>query len=177
MNGRARQEEDVSEPRSGASGRGALAELKEAVTHLFEQVAGFVPDVGLKPDFPRHELRVENDILKLVVELPDMRREDIDVSVTGRAVNISGTRPSFEPPPGGRLLRAERAAGRFDLNLRLPAEVDTLGVTARMRDGLLEVRLPRLTATRGRSIDVEADESGGGSRSDPEQGPSGPTEG
>jgi HSP20 family protein len=166
----------VSEPRSGASGRGALAELKEAVTQLFEQVAGFVPDVSLKPDFPRHELRTEDDMYKLVVELPGMRREDIEVSVTGRAVNVSGTRPRFETPPGGRTLRAERPAGRFDLNVNLAAEVDTLGVTARMRDGLLEVRLPRLTATRGRSIDVEADEPGGGSQSGSGQASSGPPE-
>lgn len=166
----------MSEPKSGASGRGALAELREAVTQLFEQVAGFVPDVSLKPDFPRHELRVEDETFKLFVELPGMRRQDIDVSVTGRAVNVSGTRPRFEPPAGGRLLRAERPAGHFDLNVRLPAEVDTLGVTAHMRDGLLEVRLPRLTATRGRSIDVEADESSG-PRGGPEQGASGPTEG
>ena len=167
----------MSEPRSGASGRGALAELKEAVTQLFEQVVGFVPDVGLKADFPRHELRVEDDVLKLVVELPGMRREDIEVSVTGRAVNVSGTRPRFETPPGGRLLRDERPTGRFDLNVRLAAEVDTLAVTARMRDGLLEVRLPRLTATRGRSIDVEADEPGGGTESGSGPTSSGPAHG
>lgn len=149
----------MSEPNSRESGRGALSELKDAVTHLFQQVTGLAPDLGLKPDFPRSELKIDDDAFRALVELPGMRREDIDVSVTGRALRISGNRPRFEPPSGGRVIRSERPTGRFDLNVHLPAEIDTLGVTARMREGVLEVRLPKLQETRGRSIDVEADEA------------------
>ena len=164
----------MSEPKSGASGRGALAELKEAVTHLFEQVVGIVPDIGLKPEFPRNEIRIEDDRFRVLVELPGMNRDDVEVSVTGRALRVSGHRPKLEPPEGGRLLRNERPSGDFDLNLRLPGEIDTLGVVARMSDGVLEIRLPRLTETRGRSVEVEADEP---SREETryDEGPAGPT--
>jgi HSP20 family protein len=144
---------------SSASGRGALAEFKDAVTNLFDQVSSqvtsLIPDLGLGREFPNHELRVEDDGYRVWVELPGFQREEIDVSVVGRILTISGRRPRFEPPDGGRMLRSERPSGDFELNVRLPSEVDTVAVVAQMRDGVLDVRLPGAKAARGRSIDVE----------------------
>lgn len=148
----------MNESDSGASGRGALAELKEAVTNLFEQVVGLGPDLGLAREFPRHELRVEDDGFRVQVELPGIRRDEIDVSVSGRTLSISSRRERFEPPEGARVLRSERPPGKYELALRLPAEVDPLAVVARMQDGVLDVRLPK-PSVRGRSVRVEGTEA------------------
>ncbi len=145
----------MKESSSGASSRGALAELKEAVSHLFEQVVGMAPDLGLTQDFPRHEVKVEDNAYRVQLELPGVGRDDIDVAVAGRRLNISGERKRPEPPPEARVLRSERRFGTFELDLQLPAEVDPVGVVAQMRDGVLEVRLPKLTASRGRSVHIE----------------------
>jgi len=150
----------VSEPNAGASGRGALTDLKDAVSQLVRQVTSFVPDLGLKTEFPRNELKVEDDAFRVLIELPGMRREDVDVSVTGRALRVSGERARSEPPTGGRLIRSERPVGEFDLSIHLPEEIDTVGVSARMRDGVLHIELPKLREARGRSIDVEVEEPG-----------------
>jgi HSP20 family protein len=144
-----------NEADSRASGRGAFSELKEAVTGLFDQVVGLIPDFGLGKEFPRHELRVEDERYRVLIELPGFKREDIDVSVAGRALAIAGDRPRFEPPAGARMLRSERPCGEFELTVRLPAEVDAAGVGAQMCDGVLEVELPKAKGTRGRSIEVE----------------------
>jgi HSP20 family molecular chaperone IbpA len=53
------------------------------------------------------------------------------------------------------MLRSERPSGDFELNVRLPSEVDAVTVVAQMRDGVLDVRLPGSKGARGRSIDVE----------------------
>lgn len=148
----------MNESDSGASGRGALAELKEAVTNLFEQVVGLAPDLGLGREFPRHELRVEDDGFRVQVELPGIRRDEIDVSVSGRTLSISSGRERFEPPEGARMLRSERPSGKYELALRLPTEVDPLAVVARTQDGVLEVRLPK-PSVRGRSVTVEGAEA------------------
>ena len=147
----------MSEPNSSGSGRGALTELKDAVSQLFRQVTDIVPDLGLKTEFPRNELRVEDDAFRVLVELPGMSREEVDVAVTGRALRVSGERERLEPPSGGRLLRSERPVGKFDLSIHLPEEIDTVGVSARMRDGVLHIRLPKLSQTRGRNIEVEVE--------------------
>ncbi|UCC73136.1 MAG: Hsp20/alpha crystallin family protein [Gemmatimonadota bacterium] len=148
-----------NESDSKASGRGALAEFKDAVTSLFGQVTSLVPDFGLGREFPRHELRVEDEECRVLVELPGFKREEIDVSVAGRTLTVSGQRPRFEPPESGRMLRSERPSGDFELVVRLPAEVDALAVVAQMRDGILDARLPK-SSGRGRSIEVE--ETSGG---------------
>jgi HSP20 family protein len=144
---------------SNASGRGALAEFKNAVTNLYDQVSSqvtsLIPDLGFGREFPRHELRVEDDGYRVLVELPGFERGETDVSVVGRSLTVSGQRARFEPPEGGRMLRSERPSGDFELNVRLPSEVDAVTVIAQMRDGVLDVRLPGTKGTRGRSIDVE----------------------
>lgn len=145
----------MTESSSGATGRGALSELKEAVSNLFEQVVGMTPDLGLKREFPRHEVRVEDDSYRVHVELPGVDREEVDVSIVGRRLTISGTRKRFDPPEDARMLRSERIFGKFELSVQLPAEVDAVGVVAQMRDGILDVRLPKLSSTRGRQVPVE----------------------
>lgn len=148
-----------NESDSNASGRGALAEFKDAVTNLFDQVSSqvtsIIPDLGFGRDFPRHELRVEDDGYRVLVELPGFTREETDVSVVGRTLTVSGQRGRLELPEGGRMLRSERPSGDFELTVRLPSEVDALAVVAQMRDGVLDVSLPGSKGTRGRSVDVE----------------------
>lgn len=160
----------MSEPKSGASGRGALAELKEAVGNLFESVVGMAPDLGFGREFPRHELRVEDDGFVVHVDVPSVRREEIDVAVSGNTVTISGKRARFDPPEGARMIRSERPSGKFSLNVKLPDEVDSLNVAARLKDGVLEVRLPKPSTPGGRNIEVEASEAEG-RRPEPPSGP------
>ncbi len=143
-----------TEKGSEASGRGALAELREAVGNLFESVIGLAPDFGLGREWPRHELVVEDDGYRVMVELPGFRREEVDVSVASRLLTVSGERQKFQPPAGARLLRSERPSGTFEISVRLPADVDALSVVAQMHGGVLEIRLPK-SSSRGRSIDIE----------------------
>lgn len=155
----------MEESKSAAPGRGALAEFKEAVGNLFDQVLGMTPDLGIRKVFPRYELRVEDDGYRARVELPGMTREQIEVSLSGRMLSVSGERQRTQTPEGARQLRTERRAGKFDLSVRLPADVDPLAVVAQMRDGVLEVKLPK-PGSRGRNIDIrEAEEGGRESRS------------
>lgn len=156
-----------NESGSEASGRGALAEFKQAVTNLYDQVVSLVPDLGFGREFPKHELRVEDDGYRALVELPGLKRDEIDVSVLGRTLTVSGERARLEPPEGGRMLRSERPAGQFELTVRLPGEVDAVAVGAQMRDGVLDIRLPKATGTRGRSIQVEETKAEGPKESMP----------
>ena len=108
-------------PESQVSGRGALAELKEAVTGLVEQVANLVPGRGIFLDpFPRHELQVVDDGFHAWVELPGMKREEVEVAVAGRILTVSGERQLAGAPDGARKLKSERRGGEFELRIELP---------------------------------------------------------
>lgn len=141
---------------STTAGRGAFSELQEALSGLFENIVGPGPGFGFERRSPRYELRVEDDGYRVFADLPGMRREDIDVSVSGRTLSISGEWREPDLPDGAEVLRRERARGRFARAVQLPDEIDPLSVTARFKDGVLEVRLAKPSATRGRSIKVEA---------------------
>ncbi len=146
--------DEASDSREG--GRGALAEFKEAISGLVEQVAAMVPTKGwLGDEFPRYELEIEDDGFTLWVDLPGMQQDDVDVSVAGRTVSISGERPGEDTPEGARSLRQERPSGEFDLKVDLPDDVDPLAVVARLEDGVLRVSLPKYGEARGRNIEVE----------------------
>lgn len=149
----------TTENDSAERGRGPLAEFSEAIGGLIEQVADLGPRMILGGG-PRHELRIEDDGYRVLVEMPGVQREAIDVSVKARRLRVKAERPPFEPPEGARRLRLERASGSIELRLQLPDEVDAQAVVAQLSDGMLEIKLPRPSA-RGRSIEVENAESAG----------------
>ena len=76
-------------------------------------------------------------------DLPGIQRSDIDLSVQRGRLTLIASRPA-PSADGGERLRSERAHGRMERSLALPADVDEDAVSARLEDGVLTVRLPRL---------------------------------
>lgn len=89
----------------------------------------------------------------VVAELPGVRKEDLDIEVHGDTVRIRGKKAVAEDE-SAKVLRRERAAGRFDRTVTLPDEVDTDKVSAEYRDGVLTLRLPRAASAGPRAITV-----------------------
>jgi HSP20 family protein len=76
------------------------------------------------------------------VDVPGVARDRLDVSLRGNMLVITGERPG--PGSDGHRLRvAERTFGAFRRVLRLPAEARAAEMSARLKDGVLEVRIPR----------------------------------
>ena len=92
-------------------------------------------------------------------ELAGVRGEDLQVTVDGDTLRISGVRLAPEPAEVVRLQQMEIATGPFERRLRIPISFDREGVTAHLADGFLTVRLPKRARVE-RSIEVvpEAEE-------------------
>jgi HSP20 family protein len=95
----------------------------------------------------------DGSAFRVEMELPGFRREDVEVSVSGRDLLVSGKR-GFEVPEGWTLHRRERAAGTFARRLSLPAPVDVEQVEAKLKDGILSLVLPKVAEARPRRIEV-----------------------
>jgi HSP20 family protein len=93
---------------------------------------------------------------RLTVELPGLKPEDVEVSLEGDALRISGEKSQETEATRGAYRVSERRFGRFERSFPLPADVDAERIQAEVRDGLLRVTLPkRADATQGRRrIDV-----------------------
>src|SRR5204862_2548083 len=91
---------------------------------------------------PALDLYQNNDNVVAVVELPGMRKEDIEISLHDGNLAISGERKNSSSN-GETAERTERYVGSFRRSITIPARVDASKVTATYRDGILTVTLPK----------------------------------
>jgi HSP20 family protein len=76
-------------------------------------------------------------------ELPGMKKEDIDVSLTEDTITISGEKKKEEKIEKKDYYSLERSYGSFKRSFSLPAEVQTEKASAKFKDGVLEIRIPK----------------------------------
>jgi HSP20 family protein len=91
----------------------------------------------------------------LKAELPDMTREDIDITVDNGTLTIKGEKKLSSEVRDDQVHRIERQYGTFSRSFSLPQTVDTTKVAAEYRNGVLTVRLPLREEARPRQIKVE----------------------
>ena len=125
---------------------GRLANLQDELDRLFES-----PLTGWAPALDVHE---DKDSFSIRVELPGMRREDIEVSLQDGALVISGERKEEKVIEGTEVHRQERFYGRFSRALTLPSAVAGDKVKAQYKDGILTVTLPKAEEAKPKAITV-----------------------
>ena len=90
-------------------------------------------------------------------EVPDMARDDINVTFENGVLTVTGERkPQFDPSEG-TFHRSERAYGRFSRSFTLPATVDANRINASYKDGVLTIRVPQREEAKPRQIAVDVD--------------------
>jgi HSP20 family protein len=102
------------------------------------------------------DLYQTNDDVVAVVELPGMRKEDIEISLHDGTLSISGERKS-ESSEGDKAARTERFVGKFRRSIALPTRVDVNNVSASYKDGILTVTLPKAEEVKPKQIKVNVD--------------------
>ena len=93
--------------------------------------------------------------LVLKAELPDMTREDIDVTVDKGTLTIKGEKKLSTEVKEDQFHRIERHYGSFSRSFSLPQTVDPSRVAAEYRNGVLTVKLPMREEARPRQIKVD----------------------
>jgi HSP20 family protein len=99
----------------------------------------------------------ETDLHDLVIkaELPDMTREDIEVTVENQTLTLRGTKKPPADVKDDQFRRVERHYGPFTRSFTLPNTVDAGKVAAEYRNGVLTVKLPFREEAKPRTINVE----------------------
>lgn len=101
----------------------------------------------------------ENDI-RVVVELPGMKPEDIDLDLENNVLTISGHKQEEQRNNNDTWHLSERRYGKFSRSFVLPRDVDQEGIQARFDNGVLSVMIPKSEKARRRRIEIQ----GGGAR-------------
>jgi HSP20 family protein len=85
----------------------------------------------------------EGDDIVVKAELPGMKKEDIDVSLTKDTITISGEKKKEEKIEKKDYYSLERSFGSFKRSFSLPSEVQTEKAAAKFKNGVLEIRIPK----------------------------------
>ena len=93
--------------------------------------------------------------LVIKAELPDMTREDIDVTVDKGTLTIKGEKKVAADVKEEQFHRVERRYGTFSRSFSLPPTVDATRVSADYRNGVLTITLPMREESKPRQIKVE----------------------
>lgn len=139
------------------SGFDRLSNLRDELDSLFELPlwSNFGRQSQLFSGWsPALDLYQNSDNVIARIELPGMRKEDIDISLQDGMLTISGERKS-ETAEGEKAERTERYVGKFRRSVSLPTMVDSNKVSASYRDGILTVTLPKAEEAKPKQIKVE----------------------
>ena len=93
--------------------------------------------------------------LVLKAELPDLAREDIDITVENFVLTIKGEKKSVAEVKEEQYHHVERRYGAFSRSFSLPQTVDAGKVAADYKNGVLTIRLPLREEAKPRQIKVE----------------------
>lgn len=95
------------------------------------------------------------DGILLRANMPGVDESSVDVTVENEVLTLEG-RPRTEPPQGLNLLLQEREEGGFRRSFELSERIDTTKIKAKVRNGVLEVTLPRREEAKVRRIEIAA---------------------
>lgn len=134
-----------------------FAQLQDRINRVFTDAHGRGAD-GLPTAgtwVPPVDIFQNDHALVLKVELPDIKREDIAVTVDHGTLTISGEKKLSGDVKNEQFHRIERRYGTFSRTFSLPPAIETSQVAADYRDGVLTVTLPMREEAKPRQITVE----------------------
>jgi len=105
----------------------------------------FVPDV---------ELKETNEAYVFKADLPGVQEKDLDVSVTGNRIHITGKREEEQQREDERYYAYERSYGTFTRSFTLPEGANADEVKAELKDGVLQLEVPKRPEVQPRRIAI-----------------------
>jgi HSP20 family protein len=104
---------------------------------------------------PAVDMHETKDEVVVHAELPGLNEKDIHLSITGDVLSIRGERRWNEDVKREGYYRGERWYGKFERTLPLPVSVQADKVTAKYREGVLTITLPKVEEIKPKDIKID----------------------
>ena len=137
-----------------------LREMEEATQNRFNRFLGGFPNrIGTGETHsltvadwsPEVDISQDNHEYLLKADLPEMKKDDVRVTVEDGILCVSGERKSEKEDQKRKFHRIERSYGNFRRSFTLPEDADSTKVTAEFHDGVLKVHLPTTTKAKSKA--------------------------
>ena len=107
---------------------------------------------------PQFEVKETKDAFIFKADLPGVEEQNIDVSLTGNRLTVSGLREEEDRHEGENFFAYERAFGSFTRAFTLPDGVDSEQVSADLKDGVLTLHIPKKPEHQPKKISIKVAE-------------------
>lgn len=141
---------DVGSPRND------FERLQNEINRLFD-ISPFEESMGLFDGTltPAVDVVENKDNLVVTADLPGINKDDIDISITNSVLTIKGEKQDEEETDDKKVYRRESWSGSFQRTVTLPNTVDPDKVKAEMKNGVLNITLPKKEEAKPKKIDVD----------------------
>jgi HSP20 family protein len=106
---------------------------------------------------PRVDISENDNEFEIRAEIPDVKKEDVKVTVNKGVVTIQGERRQEKEEKGKKFHRVERHYGNFVRSFTLPDNIDEKKVKASYKDGILNLRIPKTAEAKAKSVEVKVE--------------------
>lgn len=133
-----------------------MARLKREMDRLFSGISGSGSYTATSGVFPAVNIGENGDKIFIHAEMPGTRQEDLEISIEGATVTLSGERKT-DGVGSVSYHRRERRSGSFKKSITLPYEVNAEGAEAHFKDGVLRMVIPKSEAAKPRKIAIKSE--------------------
>lgn len=119
----------------------------------FREMAPFLPQERVAFDVA-FEVKETKDCFLFKADVPGVKQGDLDISMTGNRLTITGKREAEKEDKGDTYFTYERSYGSFTRAFTLPDGIDANAIHADLRDGVLSIVLPKKPEAQPRKIPV-----------------------
>lgn len=106
---------------------------------------------------PAADIQDEGNHFIIHADIPGVETKNIEISMENNVLTLQGERESETKENKKNYLRVERSRGKFMRRFVLPETVDIEGITAKNKDGVLEITLPKTQNQTSRKIEIQED--------------------
>lgn len=145
-----------------------MARLRDRMNRVFSDLSKGQPEPLDEAEWkPPLDVLEDRDKIIVRADIPGVKPDEIDLSISGDVLNIKGERKRETDREDENYHAIERGYGRFDRRVVLPTSTRADSITASYKDGVLTVKLPKLEEEKAGKTRVELEQSGpAGSESD-----------
>ncbi|HMG34289.1 MAG TPA: Hsp20/alpha crystallin family protein [Blastocatellia bacterium] len=132
-----------------------LFDLQRSINQLFADAGKPSTETTISAWTPAVDVYEDEGGFLLKVELPEVNREDVKVSLEENTLSISGERRIENESKRDGYHRVERSYGQFYRSFTLPPNANTAAINAQFKDGVLRLAIPKKEEAKPKQIEVK----------------------
>jgi|AntRauTorckE6833_2_1112554.scaffolds.fasta_scaffold51281_1 HSP20 family protein len=139
------------------------AGLQERINRMFDDVFSANQPAEMDESVigawkPSSDIYETNDAIVIEAELPGLKKDDVNVEINDNVLSIKGERKEEDEQSEDNYYRRERFIGKFHRAFTLPMDVDTEKISAKFKDGVLHLEIPKPEERKPKKINVSLEE-------------------